>query len=108
VKPLSDRRPDARKGDGFGVGTTEAAWKERTNILALPSLACKAANDGREAVESYGKQLARLKAQYASAGYEFHELQAGTFIVVRWGMHRVLRDLLEAEKMLAQIGDRHG
>ena len=58
--------------------------------------------------ESFRKRFSRLQAKFAMAGYEFHELQAGSLIVMRWGMRKVLADLGAAQKMLDEIGGHHG
>ena len=59
-------------------------------------------------LETFRKRFSRLQAEFALAGYEVHELQAGTLIVTRYGMRKVLSDLAAAQKMLDEIGGDHG
>jgi hypothetical protein len=52
------------------------------------------------------KQFATLRAQCALAGWTLNEQPAGTFVVARWGMSRVLPDLAAVEGFVAQVGVR--
>jgi hypothetical protein len=55
-------------------------------------------------VESYPARLLRLSAEFGARGFALHPLDGEKLIVTKWNMTRVLADLDDAERMLAQIG----
>ena len=53
------------------------------------------------------KRLANLKALAALAGHRLEQVQTG-FVLSRWTHSRHFDDLAAAEKMLSQMGVKHG
>ena len=52
------------------------------------------------------KRFATLAAHAAMSGYALHRLDAGKFLLCRWGRTRELTGLGEVERALAQAGVR--
>lgn len=50
------------------------------------------------------KRMAKLRAQYALAGFELLELSDGSLLATKWNLCRPLPDWYSAQRFLAQIG----
>lgn len=50
------------------------------------------------------KRFNNLQARFARIGWALDPLHGQKLLLQRWGAHRVLSDLDEAERALAQIG----
>ena len=50
------------------------------------------------------KFVATLQARAALAGFELVQLADESWLIARWGMHRALRDVDEAEAFLQRVG----
>lgn len=50
------------------------------------------------------KRFNNLQAHFACLGWALDPLDGPKLLLQKWGAHRVLQDLDEAERVLAQIG----